>query len=103
MIEGGVPKKHGCYWVGVYKDKDKDLLLLVQDEVRSLIKDYRTTGSQLNLQNRQVSKVDENAPFLKDQDKCKETKLDEQDEHHDELEEKLQEASENRYQYYNSF
>ena len=75
---------------------DKDLLLLVQDEVRSLIKDYRTIDSQLNLQNRQVSKVDENAPFLKGQDKCKETKLEEHDEHLDELEEKLQEASENR-------
>ena len=40
---------------------DKDLLLLVQDEVRSLIKDYRAIDSQLNLQNRQVCKVDENA------------------------------------------
>ena len=37
-----------------------------------------------------------NAPFLKGQDEGKETKLDEQDEHIDELKEKLQEASENR-------
>ena len=46
---------------------DKDLLHLVQDEVRDLIKDYQTMESQVNLQNKQIDKVEEDVSTLKDQ------------------------------------
>ena len=46
---------------------DKDLLHLVQDEVRDLIKDYQTMESQVNLQNKQIDKVEEDISILKDQ------------------------------------
>ena len=46
---------------------DKDLLHLVQDEVRDLIKDYQTIESQVNLQNKQIDKVEEDVSILKDQ------------------------------------
>ena len=46
---------------------DKDLLHLVQDEVRDLIKDYQTMESQVNLQNKQIDKVEEDVSILKDQ------------------------------------
>ena len=46
---------------------DKDLLHLVQDEVRDLIKDYQTIESQVNLQNKQIDKVEEDVSTLKDQ------------------------------------
>ena len=60
---------------------DRDLLCLVQDEVKDLIKDYSTIHSQLNLHNKQIAQL--------------EVKV----EHHkrlEALEEKLQEESENR-------
>ena len=46
---------------------DKYLLHLVQDEVRDLIKDYQTIESQVNLQNKQIDKVEEDVSILKDQ------------------------------------
>ena len=46
---------------------DKDLLHLVQDEVRDLIKDYQTIESQVNLQSKQIDKVEEDVSILKDQ------------------------------------
>ena len=46
---------------------DKDLLHLVKDEVRDLIKDYQTIESQVNLQNKQIDKVEEDVSILKDQ------------------------------------
>ena len=46
---------------------DKDLLHLVKDEVRDLIKDYQTIESQVNLQNKQIDKVEEDVSTLKDQ------------------------------------
>ena len=61
---------------------DRDLLLLVQGEVRGLIKDYNTFEKYL--------------ATLRDQDKLKETALDEHHKRLEALEEKLQEASEDR-------
>ena len=61
---------------------DRDLLLLVQGEVRGLIKDYNTFEKYL--------------AALRDQDKSKGTALDEHHKRLEALEEKLQEASENR-------
>ena len=61
---------------------DRDLLLLVQGEVRGLIKDYNT--------------FEKNLATLRDQDKRKGTVLDEHHKRPEALEEKLQEASENR-------
>ena len=61
---------------------DRDLLLLVQGEVRGLIKDYNTFEKYL--------------ATLTDQDKRKGTALDEHHKCLEALEEKLQEASENR-------
>ena len=61
---------------------DRDLLLLVQGEVRGLIKDYNTFEKYL--------------ATLRDQDKRKGTALDEHHKRLEALEEKLQEASENR-------
>ena len=61
---------------------DSDLLLLVQGEVRGLIKDYNA--------------FEKNLATLRDQDKRKGTALDEHHKRLEALEEKLQEASENR-------
>ena len=61
---------------------DRDLLLLVQGEVRGLIKDYNTFEKYL--------------AALRDQDKSKGTALDEHHKRLEALEEKLQEASEDR-------
>ena len=61
---------------------DRDLLLLVQGEVRGLIKDYNT--------------FEKNLATLRDQDKRKGTALDEHHKRLEALEEKLQEAPENR-------
>ena len=61
---------------------DRDLLLLVQGEVRGLIKDYNTFEKYL--------------ATLRDQDKRKGTALDEHHKRLEALEEKLQEESENR-------
>ena len=61
---------------------DRDLLLLVQGEVRGLIKDYNTFEKYL--------------ATLRDQDKRKGTALDEHHKRLEALEEKLQEASEDR-------
>ena len=61
---------------------DRDLLLLVQGEVRGLIKDYNT--------------FEKNLATLRDQDKRKGTVLDEHHKRLEALEEKLQEAPENR-------
>ena len=61
---------------------DRDLLLLVQGEVRGLIKDYSTFEKYL--------------ATLRDQDKRKGTALDEHHKRLEALEEKLREASEDR-------
>ena len=61
---------------------DRDLLLLVQGEVRGLIKDYSTFAKYL--------------ATLRDQDKRKGTALDEHHKRLEVLEEKLREASEDR-------
>ena len=75
---------------------DKDLLSLVQDEVRDLIKDYNTIHSQLNLHNEQIAQLEANVATLKDQDERKEMRLVEHHKRLEALEEKLQEESENR-------
>ena len=76
---------------------DRDLLCLVQDEVKDLIKDYNTIDSQLNLQNKQIAQLQGNVATLIALYERKETRL---VEHHKrletQLEEKLQEESENR-------
>ena len=75
---------------------DRDLLCLVQDEVKDLIKDYSTIHSQLNLHNKQIAQLEVNVATLKDQDERKETRLVEHHKRLETLEEKLQEESENR-------
>ena len=77
---------------------DKDLLCLVQDEVKDLIKDYNTIDSQLNLHNKEIAQLEVNVTTLKDQDERKETRLVEHHKRLEALEEKLlvQEAAENR-------
>ena len=71
---------------------DKDLLCLVQDEVKDLIKEYSAFKSQLNLQNKQVAELEEDFAFLKDQ----EGRLNEHQERLDALDERLKDASEFR-------
>ena len=61
---------------------DKDLLRLVQDEVKDLIKEYSAFKSQLNWQDKQVAKLEEDFAILKDQ----EVRLNEHDERLDALE-----------------
>ena len=77
---------------------DRDLLCLVQDEVKDLIKDYSTIHSQLNLNNKQIAQLGVNVATLTDQDQRKETKLVEHHERLEALEEKLhvQQAAEIR-------
>ena len=77
---------------------DRDLLCLVQDEVKELIKDYSTIHSQLNLHNKQIAQLNEvNVATLTDQDQRKlETRLVEHHKRLEALEEKPQEESENR-------
>ena len=75
---------------------DRDLLCLVQDEVKDLIKDYNTINSQLNLHNKQIAQLEVNVATLKDQDERKETRLVEHHKRLEALEEKPQEESEIR-------
>ena len=75
---------------------DRDLLCLVQDEVKDLIKDYNTIHSQLNLHNKQIAQLEVNVATLTDQDQRKETRLVEHHKRLEALEEKLQEESGNR-------
>ena len=77
---------------------DRDLLCLVQDEVKDLIKDYSTIHSQLNVHNKQIAQLEVNVATLKDQDERKETRLVEHHKRLEALEEKLlvQEAAEKR-------
>ena len=75
---------------------DRDLLCLVQDEVKDLIKDCSTIHSQLNVHNKQIAQLEVNVATLKDQDECKETRLVEHHKRLEALEEKLQEESEKR-------
>ena len=79
---------------------DKDLLCLVQDEVKDLIKDYSTIGSQLNLHNKNVAQLQGNVATLIDQFERREARLVEHHKRLEALEEKLhiqpQEAAENR-------
>ena len=77
---------------------DRDLLCLVQDEVKDLIKDYNTIDSQLNLHNKEIAQLELNVATLKDQDERKETRLVEHHKRLEALEEKLlvQEAAEKR-------
>ena len=62
---------------------DRDLLCLVQDEVKDLINDYSTILSQLNQHNIQIAQLEVNVATLTDQDQRKETRL---VEHHKRLE-----------------
>ena len=77
---------------------DRDLLCLVQDEVKDLIKDYSTIHSQLNVHNKQIAQLEVNVATLKNQDERKETRLVEHHKRLEALEEKLlvQEAAEKR-------
>ena len=77
---------------------NKDLLCLVQDEVKDLIKDYNTIDSQLNLHNKEIAQLQVNVATLKDQDERRETRLVEHHKRLEALEEKLlvQEAAEKR-------
>ena len=47
---------------------DKDLLCLVQDEVKDLIKEFSAFKAQLNLQNKQVAELEEDFAVLTDQE-----------------------------------
>ena len=79
---------------------DKGLLCLVQDEVKDLIKDYSTIGSQLNLHNKNIAQLQGNVATLIDQFERREARLVEHHKRLEALEEKLhvqpQEAAENR-------
>ena len=77
---------------------DRDLLCLVQDEVKDLIKGYNTIDSQLNLHNKEIVQLQVNVATLKDQDERRETRLVEHHKRLEALEEKLlvQEAAEKR-------
>lgn len=78
---------------------DRDLLCLVQDEVKDLIEDYNTIHSQLNLHNKQITQLEVNVATLTDQDDRKETRLVEHHKPLEALEEKLyyvQQAAETR-------
>ena len=75
---------------------DRDLLCLVQDEVKDLIKDCSTIHSQLNVHNKQIAQLEVNVATLKNQDERKETRLVEHHKRLEALEEKLQEESEKR-------
>ena len=77
---------------------DRDLLCLVQDEVKDLIKDYNTIHSQLNLHNKQIAQLEVNVATLTDQDQRKETRLVGHHKRLEALEEKLhvQQAAETR-------
>ena len=76
---------------------DRDLLCLVQDEAKDLIKDYNTFHLQLNLHDKQIAQLQGNVATLIALYERKETRL---VEHHKrletQLEEKLQEESEDR-------
>ena len=76
---------------------DRDLLCLVQDEVKDLIKDYNTIHSQLNLHNKQIAQLEVNVATLKDLNELKEKRLVEHHKRLEALEEKLREESENRF------
>ena len=67
---------------------DKDLLCLVQDEVKDLIKDYSAIGSQLNLHNENIAQLQRNVATLIDQFERREARL---VEHHKRLETQLEE------------
>ena len=77
---------------------DRDLLCLVQDEVKDLIKGYNTIDSQLNLHNKEIAQLQVNVGTLKDQDERRETRVVEHHKRLEALEEKLlvQEAAEKR-------
>ena len=79
---------------------DKGLLCLVQDEVKDLIKDYSTIGSQLNLHNKNIAQLQGNVATLIDQFERREARLVEYHKRLEALEEKLhvqpQEAAEYR-------
>ena len=79
---------------------DKGLLCLVQDEVKDLIKDYNTIGSKLNLQNKNINRLQGNVATLIDQFERREARLVEHHKRLEALEEKLhvqpQEAAEYR-------
>ena len=76
---------------------DRDVLCLVQDEVKDLIKDYNTIHSQLNLHNKQIAQLEVNVATLKDLNELKEKRLVEHHKRLEALEEKLREESENRF------
>ena len=77
---------------------DRDLLCLVQDEVKDLIKDYNTIHSQLNVHNEKIAQLEVNVATLTYQDQRKETRLDKSLKYLKALGEKLlvQQAAENR-------
>ena len=75
---------------------DRDLLCLVQDEVKDLIKDYNTINSQLNLHNKQIGQLQRNVATLIDLYERKDTRSVEHHKRLEAMEEKLQEESENR-------
>ena len=79
---------------------DKGLLCLVQDEVKDLIKDYNTIGSKLNLQNKNINRLQGSVATFIDQFERREARLVEHHKRLEALEEKLhvqpQEAAENR-------
>ena len=54
---------------------DRDLLCLVQDEVKDLIKDYNTIHSRLNLHNKQIAQLEVNVATLIVLDELKENEV----------------------------
>ena len=77
---------------------DKGLLCLVQDEVKDLIKDYNTIGSKLNLQNKNINRLQGSVATLIDHFERREARLVEHHKRLEALEEKLhvQQAAETR-------
>ena len=68
---------------------DRDLLCLVQNEVKGLIKDYKPIDSQLKLHNKQIPQLQRKVDRLIDWYEHKDTSF-------ETLEKKLQKESENR-------
>ena len=73
---------------------DKDLLILVQQNVKDLIDDSNNIKSVLDQQIKQIASVDNKVFVFEDQQLCQGTRLDEHDEALTQQQEKLQEVKE---------
>ncbi len=71
---------------------DQNLLSLVRQELKELIKDYTKVNSMLALQNKRHPQVQETSTGFQDEPFCKRAKLDEHDVHLERVDEKLQKS-----------